>query len=40
MTSEELIKLAEQFNLWLKEMADLFNIDESDVQEIIKAFIQ
>lgn len=40
MTQEDLLGIAEDFNEWLKEMADKYGMDEDDVQEIISHFIR
>ena len=40
MTQEDLLSIAEDFNKWLKEMADKYDIDKDDIQEIINHFIR
>ena len=40
MTREDLLSIAEDFNEWLKEMADKYGMDEDDIQEIIGQFIK
>lgn len=39
MTSKDLIDIAEEFAKWLKEMAEKYGVDESDMQDLIKQFV-
>lgn len=39
MTKEQLIEIAEKFNMWLDDMSVEYQIDKTDLQEIIKQFL-
>ena len=39
MTKEDLIHIAEDFNKWLEDMAEKYNLDKNDVQDLIKQFL-
>lgn len=35
-----IILIAEKFKQWLEEIAELYDMDKDDVQELIKQFLQ
>lgn len=39
MTREDLLCVAEEFSEWLEDIAEKYQIDKDDVQEIIKHFL-
>lgn len=39
MTREEAIRIAEDFNEWLEDMAKKYGWDKGDVQYLIKQFL-
>ena len=39
MTREQLIEIAEKFNDWLDEISTEYQIDKTDLQDIIKQFL-
>lgn len=39
MTQEQLIAIAEEFIEWLYDISCEYNIDETDLQDIIKQFL-
>ena len=39
MTGEQLIEIAEKFNEWLDGISTEYQIDKSDLQDIIKQFL-
>lgn len=39
MTGEQLIDIAEKFNKWLDDISTEYQIDKSDLQDIIKQFL-
>lgn len=39
MTRNDAICIAEDFNEWLENMAERYNLDKDDVQALIKQFL-
>ena len=39
MTREDLIDLLEDFNKWISEMSEKYDMDKNDIQALIKQFL-
>lgn len=39
MTRDDAICIAEDFSEWLEDMAEKYNLDKDDVQDLIKQFL-
>ena len=39
MTRDNVICIAEDFNEWLKDMAEKYNLDKDNIQDLIKQFL-
>lgn len=39
MTQQQLIEIAEKLNKWLDDISDEYQMDKTDLQDIIKQFL-